>query len=811
MRVAAILSKFQQVEEQSDGGYRAACPAHSDSRPSLRIWVGDDGTVRVHCRAGCTPEDVVRSAGLEWANMFNATGAPATVPKERPRMVDAADLDMLQSYLDIAAQCLSEDAMIYAKRRFGVTHEMAAELGLGFDDGSAATESGFPHLSASYKRFPRLVVPLRGFDGVARGAQGRDISGKCPARWVSLANPSPRQRWATYGYFSGGGGFDPIIAAEGPGDGLTAASAGYDVIMIRGAALAGSPELIKEVSDGASGRLVVATGDPDTAGRRFNRALADGLRPRGLAVHSLADSERSGDLSDWYEAQPSGFAPAFHAAVRGSQTLAPAERDGVSTPVVRQPEPVESAAAALIEEIAERRGFSDVANADALLRYTAGNVRHADELGFLYYDGRVWVQGNKRVRQAAQSLGRDLERAARESGDRDQRDALEKASRGFTVTRNIDSMLRELAALPEVCITPQELDARPDLLSFANGTVELRTGTLREHRATDLLTQCLDINYVPGAAAPRWNAFLREIFPEYPELPDYMQRMAGYGITGHTSEQCFAVLWGKGANGKSVLTDTLSSVFGEITRTTAFATFEEKRNGGGIPNDIAALRGARLVMASEGEAGRVMSESTLKRSTGTDMMTARFLNKEFFEFKPRFLIMLATNHQPKFKSQDEGLWRRVKLIPFTRYFPKPERDTELPAKLLAEAEGIAAWAVAGAKAWYAEGLQEPRCIADSTAEYRQTSDALAGFFPGVLEEHEGAVLDGATAYNRYREWGEAEGLLPNELWKRPALYSALVERGAGKKKTKTGIALLGVRLAPSPHAAGPGVFDRSND
>jgi len=249
--------------------------------------------------------------------------------------------------------------------------------------------------------------------------------------------------------------------------------------------------------------------------------------------------------------------------------------------------------------------------------------------------------------------------------------------------------------------------------------------------------------------------------------------------------------------------DTLTDIFGPVSRTTPFSTFEEKPNGG-IPNDLAALRGARLVRASEGEQGKPMAEAVLKRATGSDMLSARFLRQEFFEFKPSFLLLMDTNHKPRFKGQDEGIWRRVKMVPFSRWFAPAERDHRLPERLRAEAAGILAWAVRGAVEWYADGLQDPDVIRDATKEYRETSDALAGFFPGVLEpsDDDADTVPGTDAFVAYLDWCEAENLPARERWTRRGFYSAMEERGIYRRKTRTGVVLYGIRLAANAPADG---------
>lgn len=801
-----VLAHFRNLGQEPDGGYIALCPAHADTRPSLRIWGGENGTVRVTCRSGCSFADVVKAAGLRQRDMFNATGPGLTVSSVAPSPVGVGPIAALRTYVDATSAQLGsfgDPAADYARQyladRFGLTFEAAAELELGVDAGGTAHQ--FAYRTRAFSDYPRLTVPFTGFDGVVRALQGRDLSGKCPGRWVSLQNPEGA-RWAAYGFFRGSGGYGVTLITEGPSDALTAVACGYDVVFVRGASLASMPELAAELAAGLRHTQVIVAGDNDSAGQGFTRRLTEALRANGVEVFALQLPHARDDLTAWRARDPEGFPSALHRAVNMAQYSEEAQRlaaeaelsDRTGADAVTRDEGQE--AARVLAGLMERYGSSDAMNAHALVAWCDDRIRFAPGLGFFVWTGRVWERSEVKIRQEIHRMGAALVLAGKL-----------REAHPYTMTTRIEAMLTELRSVPSVHMKSSDFDAQPHLLSFRNGTVDLRTGRMHRHRQEDLLTYCLDVDYRPDARADRWERFLAEIFPKNHELAEYMRRLVGYGITGAVDEQCFAVFWGEGANGKSVLTDTLTAVFRSITKTTPFATFEEKQSGG-IPNDVAALRGARLVMASEGEAGRPMSEAVLKRVTGKDMISARFLRQEFFEFKPTFLLALATNHKPKFKSQDEGLWRRVKLIPFLRFFPLHEREYDLDEKLLKEREGIAAWAVRGAVEWYAEGLKDPSVIQHATREYRETSDALAGFFPGVLEPADASfAMSGTDAFNRYLGWCEDENLPAKERWTRRAFYDAMEERGIGRTKKMNGISLSGIRLATlDPAAAGSSNF-----
>lgn len=785
MTLADLLARLDDVEETPDG-WLVHCPAHPDSKQSLRLAVSDAGKVVIKCRAGCATPDVVKALGLTMRDL--ATMAAGDVPTEKR----ATSQDVPAGPAEVAALAVRLDgyfsrywdddaataAQEYARDRFGIDDAAAGRLGLGYAEDLGGG--------------PRLVVPFRDRDGVARGFQARALDPDAGVRWLGPKSPDGAS-WAKVGYFPGSAGFDEVLITEGPGDALTAAAAlGFDTVGIRGAGLVANPAVIEAVAAMVAGRDVVIAGDGDPAGRRFSALLAEALVGREVRVKVL-DLPDGMDLSDWRARDPKRF---YAEAVRA----------------IAEAVPVKSRAAALLAWDEERYSLTDLGGARYLRDYIesiGSGVRFSEEAGFFLLDGGVWRkderQGVRTHAQAVADLVRNLAReaAGAASGGEDEGVSAREKKRAARLTRyaahvqtsrGIDALLRELQAVQGVPASIEDFDKHPDLLAVRNGVIDLRTGELRPHDPALLLTRRVDLDYDPAAKAPRWEQFLGEVFPKFPDLPGYIQRLVGYGITGHTTEQCFAVLWGTGANGKSVFTDTLTEVFRELTVTTPFSTFEDR--AGGIPNDIAALKGGRLVMAAEGEQGKPMSEAILKRVTGRDLISARFMRKEFFEFRPTFLLMLATNFKPNFKGQDEGLWRRVKLIPWERYFKPEERDHRLGDALLAEAPGILAWAVRGAIAWRRGGLQDPPVIRDSTREYRETSDALYGFLPGVYVPDPAGRVEAKTVFTAFQDYADEGNYLDLRKWSNRALYGALEERGYARRRSTGGkFVIEGIRRA----------------
>ena len=258
----------------------------------------------------------------------------------------------------------------------------------------------------------------------------------------------------------------------------------------------------------------------------------------------------------------------------------------------------------------------------------------------------------------------------------------------------------------------------------------MRTGKGLPPNPQNLITKKSNFVYEKDAQCPTWNMFLMQIFNNDLDLIKFVQKAMGYSLSGDVSEQCMFILWGTGANGKSTFLNVLQELFGDYACSTGTETFMKKTSE--QSNDLARLRGMRLVTTSEAEQGKAISESLIKQITGEDELTARFLYGEYFSFKPTFKIYMATNHKPRIKGADNGIWRRIKLIPFTVTIPPEQRDKQLTEKLLAENSGILNWLLQGYTLWKKEGLIEPDVIKEANEEYRYDMDSIQAFINEVL-------------------------------------------------------------------------------
>ncbi|CAH0443896.1 phage/plasmid primase, P4 family [Ralstonia pseudosolanacearum] len=344
--------------------------------------------------------------------------------------------------------------------------------------------------------------------------------------------------------------------------------------------------------------------------------------------------------------------------------------------------------------------------------------------------------------------------------------------------------------------TTSEWDADPWLLNTPGGVVDLRTGRQRPHDRDDRMTKITTAT--PGGDCPTWRQFLAEVTGGDAELQAYLQRMAGYALTGSTQEHALFFLYGTGANGKSVFLNTLSTILGDYAANAAMDTFMETRTDR-HPTDMAGLRGARFVAAIETEQGRRWAESKVKNLTGGDKIAARFMRQDFFEFFPQFKLFVAGNHKPAIRNIDEAMKRRLHLIPFTITVPPERRDKHLQQKLLAERDGILAWAVQGCLDWQRLGrLDPPQQVLDATEEYFEAEDALGRWLDERCVREANAKSLTAELFNDWKQWAEAAGEFAGS---QKRFADLLLTRGVEKWRNPAG--LRGFRGIGLKHPAAP--------
>jgi putative DNA primase/helicase len=402
--------------------------------------------------------------------------------------------------------------------------------------------------------------------------------------------------------------------------------------------------------------------------------------------------------------------------------------------------------------------LTDLGNARRLVHRHGRNLRYCWLWRkWLVWDGKRWVKDDtgEVYRLAKETVSSIYQEAAAAPNDETRKEIGKHATRSEAGAR-----IKEMVDLArsDVPVMPDELDASPDLLNTESGTIDLRTGELREHRREDLITKIAPTTYGPDAAAPTWEAFLERVLPGE-DLRAFVQRAVGYSATGDTSEQCMFINHGGGANGKSTFQEAIAAALGDYAMRAPTEMLLAKRSDG-VPNDVARLKGARFVSASETEEGRRLAESRIKDLTGQDTITARFMKAEWFDFAPTHKLWLSTNHKPEIRGTDAAIWRRIRLVPWAVTIPPAEQDKKLPIALRHELAGILAWVVRGCLQWRREGLQAPDEVRKATGEYRAEMDVLAGFLVECCELDTGHWEYAKDLYECYKRWCDENGERP---------------------------------------------------
>jgi putative DNA primase/helicase len=444
--------------------------------------------------------------------------------------------------------------------------------------------------------------------------------------------------------------------------------------------------------------------------------------------------------------------------------------------------------------------LSDIGNGARFVADHGANVRYVGDWGcWCVFDGVRWVRDavgtcvQELAKQTVQQLLTEGVAAAKTATD-SSADALteDEKARDNNAGKSAKALiahakkshdvkkLRDMLAAARsdpslfVPVGADVFDRRRDLLNCPNGTIELRTGKLRPHNREDFLTTLCPTRFDPKAKCPRFLQFLNEVFPGSPETAEYVRQLSGYMLTGEVSDQAIYLFVGDGSNGKSVLLEVWPHVIGDDLYFSVPTEVLLDTTGNRHPTERAGFRGARLAIASETQEETALNESRVKSLTGSDRMTARFCRQDFFTFEPTHKLFLATNHRPRIRGTDNGIWRRIRLIEFPRRFwtdadqrrgskhtfdPNDRADPTLIEKLKSEAEGILADAVWRAMEFYTQGgtITPPESIKVATQAYRIEEDNVGQFFSSRVIASDSFTLTGSELREAYVEWNRKCG------------------------------------------------------
>lgn len=536
-------------------------------------------------------------------------------------------------------------------------------------------------------------------------------------------------------------------------------------------------------------------------------ALAGALRREGWPVEDVLDLvERSIGLEPEHRAH---YIRDTYAKDEDDRTTGWPTLERLITPVIAREFQVMATDDALgykrqtVIELASEPPFNDSGNADRLVHRFAQDLRYADGMGWLRWTGTRWEETDAPWAEA-ESIARELERTP---GDGEAAKRLRQHGLAMGKIGQLRAMMEVASHRPEIRAEASDFDSDPWLLGVTNGTLDLRTGQLREARREDLITRSAGVAYDPDATAPRFYRFLHEVMGDDPELVSYLLRFLGYSLTGNVSEHVFGLWHGPdGRNGKGTLIRLLLQVFGDYAGTVPPDVLLMS-SGSQHPTGLMSFRGRRLMLSNEAPEGRRWDEALIKTLTGGDTISARAMRQDFVEFTPTHHLVLAANTRPLVREQGPAFWSRVHLVPWLVSF-RGREDPNLDADLAAEASGVLRALVWGCGQWLAHGqkTRPPRSMLEAGSEYRSSQDTMGMFVDEALVDDRFAP-DGTPnpkaskaprthVYEAYKRWAEVAGEDRYRLT-RAQFYRVMEERGYEQTKDNGTRVFKGLRVRTS--------------
>lgn len=433
------------------------------------------------------------------------------------------------------------------------------------------------------------------------------------------------------------------------------------------------------------------------------------------------------------------------------------------------------------------QSLNDVGNSLRFENMHQEYLKYVPEFGAWYiWQANRWERDNHgiHVMAMAKRTAASIFHEAACQSDKDARVAVSRFANASNNKVRLVSMIDISSRGTAMCVPAEKLDADPMLLGVANGVINLNTGTLESNYPERFITRYSNVEYKADAQCPTFLEFLNKIFEADSAKIAFIRRIVGYCMTGRTNEQVFFFFFGHGANGKSTLLRIIERLLGaDLAKQTPAETLMAKAQNSKQSNDLARLQGVRAVIANEVEDGSFLAESLIKQISGEDVITARYLFKEYFEFRPEFKLIIAGNHKPIIKGTDNGIWRRIVMVNFAVSIPPSEQDPDLFKKLEAELPGILNWAIHGCLEWQASGLDVPKSVANDVQNYREEMDWIGQWLADCCITGTSKTIKANDLYYCYTEWAKSNGMHPSTS---TAFGRKLTERGFTKIRRADG-------------------------
>jgi putative DNA primase/helicase len=761
------------------------CPVHGGKKSNLAISRASDGRVLLFCHhsSRCGFREILGALNLAATGSF-ANGrldgprdipTPARKPKKIHQSAERAIRALKYRFRTNGDTDWKPDAIEIAGRWLYLDEEGQARI---------------------------IVVRFRLPDGTKSYGQVSAVEGG----WITGMVPGPRLLYRLPEVLDA----DRVFIVEGEKTADAVAGLGLVSTTTPG----GSQGAGKADLSPLRGRNVVILPDNDPAGHEYASRLSDLLRDIGAAsvrVVELPGLPAKGDAVDWLrDVVPDNWGPEQcraeleRLAVQPTDPTADQHLAEAQAQILEEDEAVDDPS---LDAVLAGCNRTDLGNAERLIARHRRDIRHCASWGkWMVWDGKRWVvDEDDEVRRRAKATVRAmLAEAGTIADDRDRKAHADFAFASENHAR-LTAMIYEARSEPGIPVKHQDLDTDPWLLNCPNGTLDLRTGTIRPHRRSDLITRICPVEYHPDAKCPLWESTLDLFFSGDQELISYWQKLCGYFLAGVVRDHILPVCFGVGSNGKSTMLETQMAVMGEDYAMKAPGGFLMSKHQESHPCDKADLFGKRLVVAIETKEGRRLDESLIKELTGGDTVRARRMRENFWQFKPTHKVVLATNHRPTVRGTDNGIWRRLRLVPFAVKVEGAKADTLMGEKLKAEHPGILAWSVRGCLAWQRDGIIEPTCVAEATEAYRSEQDVFAAFLEECTIQEPSVRTRSTDLYDAYRTWAERSGERPMN---KKTFGQTMRDRGFDIVKNNTNwYCGIGVRDVPADDRTG--AFDSS--